>query len=133
MSADPMTEAIRAMQRHAARASGVDRRGWTTEQWAEDAKRLMDDIDGSIMSLVNGHVSALLRLVADHPRQIELAEARGAAAVVERVGRLADALTIGAQIERAGGEDHAAALIEAIQSDLRAALATQPEAVRDVE
>ena len=40
----------------------IDRTGWTDDQWADDAERLMNEPDGAITSLVNGHVSALLRL-----------------------------------------------------------------------
>lgn len=56
-----MSEAIQAMAEHRARAMDIDRTGWTDEQWIADAERLMEDPDGSIMSLVNGHVMALLR------------------------------------------------------------------------
>ena len=39
----------------------VDRSGWTDEQWMEDAEKLMNELDGAITSLVNGHVMAVLR------------------------------------------------------------------------
>jgi hypothetical protein len=55
-----MREALAAMAQHRAASVHVNRTGWTREQWIEDAQRLMDDIDGSVMSLVNGHVLALL-------------------------------------------------------------------------
>lgn len=58
---DQMALAIRAMAHHAGEASRVDRRGWTDAQWIEDANRLMNDLDGSVSSLVNGHVMALLQ------------------------------------------------------------------------
>ena len=38
----------------------VDRTGWSRQQWIEDARALMNDPDGAITSLVNGHVMALL-------------------------------------------------------------------------
>jgi len=38
----------------------VDRRGWTSAQWVEDARRLMAEEDGAVTSLVNGHVTHLL-------------------------------------------------------------------------
>ena len=44
-------------------------------------------------------------------------------ATVARVEAAADALTIAAKIERLGGREHTAGLIEAIQRDLRAMLA----------
>lgn len=55
-----MGEAIRNMARHAAESEYVDRRGWTNQQWIDDARKLMNDIEGSIMSLKNGHVMALI-------------------------------------------------------------------------
>jgi hypothetical protein len=63
---DQMSLAMKAMASHVARSERVDRTGWTDDQWIADAQRLMDDIDGSVMSLVNGHVLALLRRV-DQP------------------------------------------------------------------
>ncbi len=68
MSAEPwptteaqMSTALHRMAQHRGESMRIDRRGWTDEQWVEDARRLMDDLDGSISSLVNGHVLALLR------------------------------------------------------------------------
>jgi hypothetical protein len=63
---DQMSLAMKAMASHVARSERVDRTGWTDDQWIADAQRLMDDIDGSVLSLVNGHVLALLRR-ADQP------------------------------------------------------------------
>lgn len=57
---DPMREAIRYQLYHVAAAHRVDRRGWTRQQWIDDARRLFNDLDGSVVSLVNGHVSAML-------------------------------------------------------------------------
>lgn len=54
-----------AMKRQAERAKAsmaVDRKGWTTDQWCEDADRLMNEEDGAVTSLLNGHVLALLRV-----------------------------------------------------------------------
>ena len=61
MDDDQMGLAIRAMAHHAGESWRTDRTGWTDQQWIEDAQRLMDDIEGSVTSLVNGHVLALLR------------------------------------------------------------------------
>ena len=61
MDDDQMGLAIRAMAHHAGESWRTDRTGWTDQQWIEDAQRLMDDTDGSVSSLVNGHVLALLR------------------------------------------------------------------------
>lgn len=38
----------------------MDRHGWTRARWVEDAERLMDEVDGAVTSLVNGHIFALL-------------------------------------------------------------------------
>jgi hypothetical protein len=61
---DQMSLAMKAMASHVARSERVDRTGWTDDQWIADAQRLMDDLDGSVLSLVNGHVLALLARVA---------------------------------------------------------------------
>ncbi len=61
-----LDEAVHAMHRHAEKASWIDRRDWNPEQWREDADRLMGDLDGSIMSLVNGHVLYLLQFWREH-------------------------------------------------------------------
>lgn len=63
---DQMALAVRAMARHAGESSRVDRSDWTEAQWIADAETLMDHIDGSIMSLVNGHVLALLAFWRTH-------------------------------------------------------------------
>lgn len=54
--ADARTRQFDAMRRSLA----VDRRGWTRQQWIDDARALMDDPDGAVTSLVNGHVMAML-------------------------------------------------------------------------
>lgn len=62
-----MTAAVAKMAALSARSSYIDRTGWTDEQWVADARTLMDDIDGSIMALVNGHVMAMLRVIDNPP------------------------------------------------------------------
>lgn len=57
---DQMIEAVRRQREHVTASLAVDRRGWTRQQWIEDADRLMNDLDGSVMALANGHVTALL-------------------------------------------------------------------------
>ena len=57
-----MSDAIRRQRNRARAAMMVDRRGWSDENWAQDAYRLMNEPDGAITSLVNGHVMALLRI-----------------------------------------------------------------------
>lgn len=56
-----MTAALHRMAAHREESVRTDRRGWSDEQWVQDARSLMHDIDGSVSSLVNGHVMALLR------------------------------------------------------------------------
>lgn len=56
-----MAVALRRMAAHRKESVWIDRRGWTDDEWVQDARRLMHEIDGSISSLVNGHVMALLR------------------------------------------------------------------------
>lgn len=56
-----MAEAIQRQMAHVQRSAWIDRRGWTDQQWIDDARSQMGDIDGSILDLVNGHVMALLR------------------------------------------------------------------------
>ena len=64
---DQMAEAVRRQMHRSRESMKVDRRGWTDAQWVMDAQRLMDEPDGAITSLVNGHVDAMLRII----RQVE--------------------------------------------------------------
>ena len=57
---DQMVDAMRRQFSRSRESMMVDRRGWTDAQWCEDAHRLMNEEDGAITSLVNGHVNALL-------------------------------------------------------------------------
>lgn len=57
---DDMAEAVMRQMDRRGESMRVDRRGWTPAQWIEDARRLMDEADGAVTSLVNGHVLALL-------------------------------------------------------------------------
>lgn len=50
----------KAQAAHVAASHEIDRRYWTQGQWVDDAERLMDDLDGSVRSLTNGHVMAML-------------------------------------------------------------------------
>lgn len=61
---EQMHEVLSRQRDRAIAARYIDRRGWTDEQWADDAARLMYEEYGAITSLVNGHVLALLRLRA---------------------------------------------------------------------
>jgi len=63
---DQMRLAVQAMAHHAGGSWRTDRRGWTDAQWIQDAEALMNHPDGSVSSLVNGHVGALLRFWRAH-------------------------------------------------------------------
>jgi hypothetical protein len=68
---DQMADAVRNQREHVRASMAVDRRGWTRQQWIDDARRLMHDLDGSVLALVNGHVMALLDEVGDRtPRSV---------------------------------------------------------------
>ncbi len=60
---DQAAAATRRQMQRSQESMRVDRRGWTDAQWVMDAQRLMDEPDGAITSLVNGHVDAMLRLL----------------------------------------------------------------------
>lgn len=60
-----MSEAIRRQMDARARSMTVDRKDWTRQQWIDDADRLMNEADGAVTSLVNGHVMALLDEAAE--------------------------------------------------------------------
>lgn len=57
---DELGEAFRRQHEHVVKSHAVNRVGWTRQQYLEDAKRLMGDLDGSVCDLVNGHVTAML-------------------------------------------------------------------------
>jgi hypothetical protein len=46
---------------HIAKSMRINRTGWTLKQWTTDAHKQFNELDGSIMSLTNGHVAALFR------------------------------------------------------------------------
>lgn len=73
--ADGLAEAIEASVRMAETAARVNRTGWTDEAWIDDAKEIMGHIDGSVASLLNGHISAMFRqLKAQQERINDLEE-----------------------------------------------------------
>ncbi len=61
---DQMADAMRRQLEQARKSSRVDRKGWTDSQWVKDAHDLMHDPDGAVTSLSNGHVNAMLRVIA---------------------------------------------------------------------
>lgn len=62
---DEMADAIGRQRERYMASLMVDRRGWSDKQWIADARRLMNEPDGAITSLLNGHVMALLRAVEE--------------------------------------------------------------------
>jgi hypothetical protein len=63
--ADATVDAFRAQRAHVDRSLAIDRTDWTRQQWIGDARKQMSDLDGSVMDLLNGHVTALLAEVAE--------------------------------------------------------------------
>ncbi len=63
MSDDQLGDAVRRQMERSSASMRVNRRGWTDKQWVEDARRLMDEPDGAVTSLLNGHVTAMLRML----------------------------------------------------------------------
>ena len=61
---DQMADAMRRQRAQALKSSRVDRKGWTDTQWVKDAHDLMHEPDGEVTSLVNGHIEAMLRVIA---------------------------------------------------------------------
>ena len=57
---DQMAEVVQRQMQRAQASHSINRQGWTQQQWIEDADRLMNEKDGAITSLVNGHVMHLL-------------------------------------------------------------------------
>lgn len=51
------------------------RKDWTREQWVAEAEEIMNDIDGSVLALLNGHILALFEELNDLRRRIESGKA----------------------------------------------------------
>lgn len=77
---EQMSEALTAMWRLTDGVRMKPREGWTRQQWVADAAEIMDDIDGSTSSLLNGHVMAMLEELAYMRRQLNNAVPRAAKA-----------------------------------------------------
>jgi hypothetical protein len=58
---DQMAEAYRNQMEHIAKSMRINRTGWTLKQWTTDAHKQFNELDGTIMSLNNGHITALFR------------------------------------------------------------------------
>lgn len=67
---DRMSEAVNAQRQHIQISHAVSRTGWTRQQWVDDAYAQFRDLHGSVLDLVNGHISALLAEVDDLRDQI---------------------------------------------------------------
>lgn len=66
---EQMATAVHNQFQHAKAAHSVDRRGWPNAQWVADAQRLMCDLDGSVLDLLNGHVLALFEAIDELAKQ----------------------------------------------------------------
>ena len=66
VSDERMAELQSSQRDRAAASMRVDRKGWTADQWMADADRLFNEEDGAVTSLVNGHVTHLLRYWTAH-------------------------------------------------------------------
>ena len=67
---DQMVDAMRRQREKAQKSMRVDRKGWTDTQWVLDARELMNDVDGAVTSLSNGHINAMLRVIASQEEGI---------------------------------------------------------------
>lgn len=74
-SEEQMEEAVGNMRRMFNTVQQVDRTGWTRAQWVAEAEVIMDDIDGSVLALLNGHVLAMLEELRDLRRRNESSKA----------------------------------------------------------
>jgi hypothetical protein len=68
--AEAAVETFRAQRAHVDRSLAIDRTGWTRQQWVDDARQQMGDLDGSVMDLLNGHVTAMLSALAEQDAAI---------------------------------------------------------------
>ncbi len=57
---DDMSAAYRRMFNLSTEVRMTERQGWTRQQWIDDARKIMNHLDGSVSSLLNGHVLAML-------------------------------------------------------------------------
>jgi hypothetical protein len=54
-------EAYRKQIEHIHQSVNTDRTGWTLKQWVDDARVQYHALDGTVLSLNNGHIAALFR------------------------------------------------------------------------
>lgn len=64
---DQVVTAARSQMDHVRASRRVDRRGWTRQQWIDDARIRFNDLNGSVLDLLNGHIAAMLDEL-DDPR-----------------------------------------------------------------
>lgn len=66
---DQMADAIGEMAKLTIDVRRRPRQEWTRAEWVAEAEEIMDDIHGSVVSLINGHVTALISEVHDLRRR----------------------------------------------------------------
>jgi hypothetical protein len=66
---EQMAEAVGGMQRVRTAVMLKPREGWTREQWLAEADEIMNDINGSAASLLNGHITAMQEEIAELRRR----------------------------------------------------------------
>lgn len=82
-----MGQALRAQGHHVRESHAINRRGWTQDQWVEDAQRLMNDPDGSVLALLNGHATALIAAARERDQlRATVTELRGEVAQLRGEG-----------------------------------------------
>jgi hypothetical protein len=67
---DQMVEAVGNMGRLHNEVMQVDRKGWTRRQWVDEAEEIMGDIDGSVLTLLNGHILAIFKELHELRREL---------------------------------------------------------------
>lgn len=54
-----------------------DRKGWTRQEWVDDAREVMEHQHGSVEALLDGHVRALFSFAEEVEEQVALAYREG--------------------------------------------------------